>query len=163
MKEKIQKFAADLAEAVKLLKEEDVEGATTALESAAEGIEALEKEATEAEETIEKSKTEIAKSVTDLATANETIEKSAEEIKKWASLNVGADTMSALLTDIGSVKTMLSDSVGIAKSTNESLEAIDARLETIEKAKEEKQLREETREQMMEKAMIPGLNLTPRN
>ena len=156
MKDKIQKLAEGLANAVNLLKEEKISEATDALVGVSEGVEALNEEATQVEATIEKNKTE-------LATANEAVQKSAEEIKKYASLYIDADSLKSLLADLGSVKTMLSDNAIVMKtvSTKEDIGTITSRLEVIEKARDEKALRDETRNDM-KKSAIAGVDLSPR-
>lgn len=156
MKEKIQKLAADLATAVTLLKEEKTEEAVAALETVSEGVATIEADATALEESVAAKDAEIVEKSAE-------IQKGAEEIKKYANLSVSAENMAELLSDVASVKTMLTESAGIMKtvSTKEDIGTITTRLETIEKAADSRQIRDENRGKM-EKSAISGLDLTPR-
>lgn len=114
MKEKIQKLATLNKEAVDLLKAEDFDGAVAKHAEIQELTKEMEESAetpTPAVETPASTETpeEIAKS---------------EEIKKWASLNVSADTMKWLMDDVATLKDSLKDMATINK-----------RLEDVEKAK----------------------------
>lgn len=152
MKEKIQKLAQDLATAVTLLKEEKTEEAVAALETAAEGVAELTADATATEESIAAKDAEI-------------VEKSAK-IEKYASLNISTDNIETMMEELCCIKDMMTatttavDTMTKTASTKEDIAAIDARLETIEKARVARQISDEQR-QSMEKSAITGLNLSP--
>lgn len=148
MKGKIQKMASDIATAVSMLKEEKIDEATVALESVATSIVEMDALATEQETTIAKS---------------------AEKIAKFASLNISEDDLPSLIGSLASIKDMLvanasamAEQVEMMKSVSktEDLTLIEKRLESIEKARDEKALKDEKREDM-KKSAFAGLDLRP--
>lgn len=148
MKENIQKLSEGLVSAVTLLKEGKTEEAVTALEATAETV----TKATEEAEAIEKS----------IIEKDAEIAKQTEEIKKSASLYISADDLSGIVEELASVKVMLTGATEVMKSasTKEDIASISERLDAIEKAKEERNIREDKRDDM-KKSAIPGLNLNP--
>lgn len=156
MKEKIQKLASALTIAVTMLKEEKVAEATEALEAVATEVSALQESAEAVEKSVSEKDAAIAKMTEESASKD-------EEIKKYASLNVSTETLPKLFEELASLKTMVSDSSEIMKSasTKDDVAALEARLESIEKHAESRQLDEAKREKMA-KSAIAGLDLSPR-
>lgn len=155
MKDKIQKLAEGLANAVTLLKEEKIPEATEALAEVATGVAELDTAATEQE-------AEIAKSKTELAEKTEAVQKSEEEIKKWANISISAESMKEMAEDLKALKELITGNVEVMKSvsTKEDISTLSARLDTIEKAKEEKALKDETRSEM-KKSALGSIDLSP--
>lgn len=156
MKEKIQKLAASLASAATLLKEEKTDEAAAALGRIAEETEALAADAEAAEAASAEKDATIEKMSAES-------EAKTAEIKKYADLYVGASDLKALVDELASVKSLVSETVGIAKasSTKDDVAAIGARLDAIEKAASSKQIQDERRSSMAKSAGISGLDLTP--
>lgn len=156
MKEQIQKLASALTLAVTMLKEEKVADATEALEAVATEVEALQESAEAVEKSVSEKDAAIAKMTEESASKD-------EEIKKYASLNVGTETLPKLFEELAAIKTIMTDASAIIKSasTKDDIAAVEARLDTIEKHAESRQLDEAKREKM-QKSAIAGLDLNPR-
>lgn len=155
MKQQIENISKSLVSAVTLLKDGKTEEAVTALEKASEEIVTAEAEAVEVEKSLAEKDEAIAKSA-------ESITAKEEEIKKWSSLNVSTDTLPQLFEELGKISGLMTTTTEVLKSvsTKEDLTAISERLDTIEKAKREQQIRDEKRNEM-KKSAISGLDLTP--
>ena len=157
MKDKIQKLAEGVTNVITLLKEENISGATDALAEVVTWIEELDTVATEQDAVIEKSKTELAEKT-------EAIQKQDEEIKKWANVSISTESMSDMLEEFKAIKDMITGQTEVMKSvsTKEDISTITSRLEVIEKARDEKQIKDETRSDMR-KSALGTINLTPGN
>lgn len=112
MKDKIQKLADLNKEVVELLKEAKTDEVITKMEEIAKVTEEM---------TAEVEKTE--------AKADE-INKTVEEVKKYATLNISADTVKDMIDQFGALKEQLT-------ASTETINKLNERLEVVEKTKQE--------------------------
>lgn len=159
MKEKIEKLAEKMANIATFLKEEKITEAVDAIGEVATDIADISTEAETIDSTLETKEAE-------LATANEEIEKSKVQIEKYSSLNISAEDLPSLFEELSAIKTLLTGtSVNVETMTKEvakkdDLSEIESRLETIEKASESRQIKDEKRADV--KKTLSSINLDPR-
>jgi len=125
MKDKIQKLTGLNQEVVELIKEEKMD---EVVEKLAE-VQALTKEMDDEVETTDpEEKEKIAKQEEIAKESKEKLEKAMVELEKWASLNIGADTIKDLISQFDELKETIT-------SWNETINKLGERLEVVEKAK----------------------------